>query len=87
MDPDASETALVRLTDGLDERWEKALQCLELREKEVVWLHAVEEWPHAAIAEQLGTSEGNVKVIYHRAMGKLRRYLGGEEGGMCDGAT
>jgi DNA-directed RNA polymerase specialized sigma24 family protein len=52
-----------------------------------VWLHAVEEWPHAAIAEQLGTSEGNVKVIYHRAKEKLRGCLGGEEGGVRDAAA
>ncbi len=41
----------------------------------------LEDFEYATIARVLGKSEGNVRVIQHRALNELRRLLRGEVAG------
>lgn len=50
---------------------------LASRERSVVLLTYVEDWPAARIAETLQTSPGNVRVIRHRALRRLLQCLDG----------
>ena len=54
------------------------LQALAERERSVVLLTFFAEQPGEAVAAQLGLSAGNVRVIRHRALGRLRACLGVE---------
>ena len=57
------------------ERLRGCLERLSERERCVVVLTYYDECPAARIAEQLGASEGNVRVIRHRAMARLQRCM------------
>jgi RNA polymerase sigma-70 factor (ECF subfamily) len=52
-----------------------ALRRLSARERRVVHLVCVVDLDHAAVAEAMGVSEGNARVILHRALTKLRALL------------
>jgi RNA polymerase sigma-70 factor, ECF subfamily len=54
----------------------RCLQALAERERSVVVLTFFDERTAGQIAAQLGLSEGNVRVIRHRALGQLQRCLG-----------
>jgi RNA polymerase sigma-70 factor (ECF subfamily) len=51
---------------------EYCLAQLAQRERSVVFLTFYAESESAAVAAEIGVSEGNVRVIRHRALGKLR---------------
>lgn len=60
------------------ERWERirnGLQALSSREQDIIALKFGSGMTNRAIAPVVGISEGNVAVILHRAMHKLRAYL------------
>lgn len=67
--PVPSETALARCLEGLAER-----------ERAVLFLSYFEDQSAAEIAGALAVSEGNVRVIRHRAVERLRGCLGAEDG-------
>ena len=54
------------------DRLEQCLAQLADRERSVVFLSFYAECSAAAVAADLGVSEGNVRVIRHRALAKLR---------------
>jgi RNA polymerase sigma-70 factor (ECF subfamily) len=56
---------------------------LQLRpeQQHVVTMRFLENFEYATIARVLGKSEGNVRVIQHRALNELRRLLRGEVAG------
>ncbi len=56
---------------------------LQLRPEQqyVVTMRFLEDFEYATIARVLGKSEGNVRVIQHRALNELRRLLRGEVAG------
>ena len=59
----------------------KLAECLSRlaeRERSVVVMTFFSERTGAEVAEFLGVAEGNVRVIRHRALGRLRRCLSGE---------
>ncbi|HEY8477156.1 MAG TPA: sigma-70 family RNA polymerase sigma factor [Chloroflexota bacterium] len=65
------------------ERAALAMSCLRAlgeREREVVVLRFVAGLRNREIARVVGTSEGNVAKIIHRALRKLRAHLGTKEG-------
>jgi RNA polymerase sigma-70 factor (ECF subfamily) len=65
---------------GLDEHaLEGCLSTLSERERTIVLLTFYAERPSRAIAQTLGTSEGNVRVIRSRAITRLRTCLGATE--------
>jgi len=53
----------------------EAVLRLKPEQRQVVLLRFVEDFSHADIAAAMGKSEGNVRVILHRALGELRRLL------------
>jgi RNA polymerase sigma factor (sigma-70 family) len=60
------------------ERWERirdGIRALSPRERDIIALKFGSELTNRAIAPIVGTSEGNVAVILHRAMRKLHAYL------------
>jgi RNA polymerase sigma-70 factor (ECF subfamily) len=54
---------------------QRALAALAPRERRLVYLACVDGLPHAVTAAIIGTSEGNVRVLLHRTLGKLRTHL------------
>lgn len=71
---DAVSIADVHVAPRLDQRL--VADCLERlpeRERSVLVLTFYEDQPSDAVAAQLGLSPGNVRVIRHRGIGKLRR--------------
>jgi RNA polymerase sigma-70 factor (ECF subfamily) len=54
------------------DRLEHCLAQLADRERSVVWLTFYAENAAASVAAEVGVSEGNVRVIRHRALAKLR---------------
>lgn len=73
--PEGGVLAAERLADII-----RCLEDLNDREREVVGLRCVAGLRHREIAAIVGTTEGNVAKITHRAMGKLRRRLGEKAG-------
>ena len=69
--PDAVAAAETAATLDLD-RLEQCLAQLADRERSIVFLSFYAECRAAAVAADLGVSEGNVRVIRHRALTKLR---------------
>ncbi|HLS87934.1 MAG TPA: sigma-70 family RNA polymerase sigma factor [Burkholderiales bacterium] len=63
-------------------RLARCLEQLGQRERSVVVLTFFDDKPGDAVAKELGLSAGNVRVIRHRAIGRLRECLGieGDEG-------
>ncbi len=57
-------------------RLAECLQALAERERSVVSLTFLAEKPGDEVAKALGLSAGNVRVIRHRALGKLRECMG-----------
>lgn len=75
--PPADEVVDARRTgQGL----EAALQALPERQREALWLRAVEDLSYAEVAEALATSEKSVKALIHRARVTLARAA--ERGGL-----
>lgn len=54
----------------------EALRLLPRRERTAVYLRFLEDSSFADIAAVIGTTEGNARVIVHRALQKLRQTLG-----------
>ncbi|MBI4498998.1 MAG: sigma-70 family RNA polymerase sigma factor [Chloroflexi bacterium] len=67
-----------------EEQWErervrKAVLRLKPDQQQVITMRFLEHLEHRDIAAALGKSEGNVRVIQHRALQELRRMLEREE--------
>jgi RNA polymerase sigma-70 factor (ECF subfamily) len=62
-----------------------AIATLPPRQQEVILLRDVEGWDSEEVRDALGLSDGNERVLLHRARSKVRaeleRYLGGVEAG------
>jgi RNA polymerase sigma-70 factor, ECF subfamily len=58
-------------------RMRAVLRRLPPEQRQVVVLRFFEEWEYEQIAEALGKSPGNVRVLQHRALGALRQLLSG----------
>lgn len=58
-----------------DEALAWALRRLTLRDRQAVHLHYFENRPFEEVSRVIGTSEAHARVIVHRALAKLRRYL------------
>jgi RNA polymerase sigma-70 factor (ECF subfamily) len=54
------------------------LQALSERERSVVALSFFDDKPADAVGAELGLAAGNVRVIRHRAIGKLRQCMGAD---------
>ncbi len=68
---------------SLDDRYEqerirKAILQLNSDQQQVVTLRFLEDFGYQEIAAVLGKTEGNVRVIQHRALQQLRKLLGKE---------
>lgn len=61
-----------------------ALSDLPARQREVVVLRDMEGLPSTEVCDALGISEGNQRVLLHRARSRLRGVLGGELAGGGD---
>jgi RNA polymerase sigma factor (sigma-70 family) len=59
-------------------RLRKAVADLPEKQAEVVWLSCVEGLPNQQISEQLGIPRGEVRVLLHRARGRLCDMLAAE---------
>jgi RNA polymerase sigma-70 factor (ECF subfamily) len=57
---------------------EVALAALPDRQREALWLAAVEGFSYAEVASTLATSESSVKALVHRARATLAERLGPE---------
>lgn len=73
--PDAVELPAVTEVDRF--RLERCVMALAERELGVVVLTYIEDWPPERIATAFGTTTGNVRVIRHRAMTRLRACMEG----------
>jgi len=72
--PDALTIADLHVAPRLDhERVADCLERLAERERSVLVMTFFDEQPSDAVGQQLGCSAGNVRVIRHRGMDKLRR--------------
>jgi RNA polymerase sigma-70 factor (ECF subfamily) len=56
-------------------RLEDCLTDLSQRAREAVWMSYGELRTHAEVAQRLGVSEGNARVLRHRALAALRKCL------------
>ena len=75
---DALPMADLHVAPRLDhERVARCLEGLAERERAVIVLSFYDEQPAEAVGAQLGLSAGNVRVIRHRGIGKLRRCVHG----------
>ncbi len=70
--PDPEEAALHEETRSL---LDEALQDLPERLREVVVYRFLHGMSHREVAELLGLEEGHVRVLQHRALQRLRRWL------------
>jgi RNA polymerase sigma-70 factor, ECF subfamily len=75
LEPDAVALPVVAEVDRF--RLERCVMALAEREMGVVVLTYIEDWPPERIAAAFGTTIGNVRVIRHRAMTRLRACLEG----------
>jgi RNA polymerase sigma-70 factor (ECF subfamily) len=73
--PDAVELPAVTEVDRF--RLERCVMALAEREMGIVVLTYIEDWSPERIATAFGTTTGNVRVIRHRAMTRLRACLEG----------
>jgi RNA polymerase sigma-70 factor (ECF subfamily) len=62
-----------------DDKLQRELAALPERERSVLVMTFYDDRPAAQIAAELGLTAGNVRVIRHRALERLRDRLGGEE--------
>jgi RNA polymerase sigma-70 factor (ECF subfamily) len=76
--PDPVEPTVDPVTDGRDlERLARFWSTLPERERRVLWLSFWAELEASAIASELGTNPGHVRVLRHRALARLQaRVLG-----------
>ena len=56
---------------------ENAISTLPAAQREVITLRDVEHWTAAEVCDALGVSEGNQRVLLHRARARVRTVLGG----------
>lgn len=71
---DEAQIAELRMTPSLDhERVALCLDQLVERERSVIVMSCYDDQPADAVGRQLGLSPGNVCVIRHRGLEKLRR--------------
>lgn len=63
--------------ESVNDIW-RAVLSLARSEREVILLRVREELPFREVAAVLGTSEGNARVLYHRAVRKLKTKLQAE---------
>ncbi len=61
------------------DRLDRCLEGLPQRERAVLQLTFFAEWASDEIADELGTTPGNVRVVRHRALARLRACMGAEE--------
>jgi RNA polymerase sigma-70 factor (ECF subfamily) len=76
---DPSDAAATRLALAA------ALQALPRRQREVVVLRYLSDWPEATVAASLGITPGSVKTHLHRGLASLRQMLGQDEGSVTVG--
>jgi RNA polymerase sigma-70 factor (ECF subfamily) len=70
---DPSEASVDPVTDGGDFEWmARSWSALPERERKVLWLSFWAELEASAIASELGTSAGHVRVLRHRALARLQ---------------
>jgi RNA polymerase sigma-70 factor (ECF subfamily) len=55
---------------------QRCFMTLGRREMSVLILTFFEDWPSERIADAIGTTSGNVRVVRHRALGQLSTCLG-----------
>ena len=53
-----------------------ALSTLPEKQRKAVVLRYFQEWDNARIAEELGTTEGNIRVMISRALDRLEERCG-----------
>jgi RNA polymerase sigma factor (sigma-70 family) len=58
-----------------DEAMKAALRILGLRERQAIYLRYFEDQSFAETARIMGARQVTVRVMVHRALGKLRRYI------------
>jgi RNA polymerase sigma-70 factor (ECF subfamily) len=76
---DTAEAVEVPESPALDgEKLAACLQALAERERTVVVLTFFADKSGDEVGKELGLSAGNVRVIRHRALGRLRVCMGGE---------
>ena len=59
----------------------RAIDALPVAQKQVITLRDVEQWSSAEVCEALGLTEGNQRVLLHRARSKVRAVLEAELNG------
>lgn len=64
------------------ERVERAMDALTEEQRQVITLARIAGLSHAAIAAELGKSEGAVRMVLHRALARLVAAV--EDGGACE---
>jgi len=77
--PESGEPSMLR------QDFRNALEKLDERERSVFLLTVYEEMPQKEIADVLGTSVSNIKVILHRGRKKLLNYLADYREGSAHG--
>ena len=68
-------------SDEIDSVWQSAAEILNEQQYGVLWLRYGEELPIRQIAEQMGLSEQNTRVILHRARAQLAEQMKTDDGG------
>ena len=74
--PSEDDVVLTLMQDEMGACIADHLTVLPDRQREVLTLHDVGGASHAEVAEALGISEGNARVLLHRARAALRERLG-----------
>lgn len=74
--PSDDDVVLALMQDEMGACIADHLTALPDRQREVLTLHDVGGASHAEVAEVLGVSEGNARVLLHRARAALRERLG-----------
>jgi len=75
--PEGSPLDHAQGAERLDQVRELLIQLPE-KQAEVFWLSSIEEMSHRDISEQMKISDGEVRVLLHRARSRLRALLGSE---------
>lgn len=61
--------------DAVETLFQKAINTLPPKQKQVFLLRYYDELPYADIAEMTGTSEGSLKASYHHAVNKIKAII------------
>lgn len=84
---DESQNLVGTLEASVDrEELRQAIRRLNSDQQQVILLRFVEELSHAEVARIVGKSEGAVRVIQHRALGVMSRFLAALPGAGVDNA-